>query len=442
MNHSTYPKVKRIMDLIAPSPSNPVPDPGWLTNVFLKFGEITEEVSVDDVKESKEGRMGKGNIIPFKLIYKTTNARDTNKDTNILQFPQTLIAKYAISSGKSESDFDKGAPMIIDKKVFHFLTVAREGWVFKEMPGGTFSPPKVYHSFADFNEPQSMFVLMEDLRPSAIRLDQYHGAQGGSHLDTVSLARPCMSSKQAWKAAFKEVAITHAKHWNLRNLPKEAEEKLKFSSWSKGKNRKQWETSLMACRHAWNAIDKSEISDRVKNFLTTVYENATFERAIERLNNRPKTLVHGDFHAKNLFWHIDEKSVIMTDFSEVGVGNPLSDLGQYIISDVESEVRRQHEHEVLTAYWNKLTSSGVDPEEYTFSQCWESYKNDSLDRFVWFYPILHYFDYNPKFFHDNIDTFLEDHDIDADEFVLVNGVEMVEETNANENYSKDFKIAG
>ena len=180
MNHSTYPKVKRIMDLIAPSPSNPVPDAGWLTNVFLKFGEITEEVSVDDVKESKEGRMGKGNIIPFKLIYKTTNASDTNKETNILQFPQTLIAKYAISSGKSESDFDKGAPMIIDKKVFHFLTVAREGWVFKEMPGGTFSPPKVYHSFTDFNEPQSMFVLMEDLRPSAIRLDQYHGAQGGS----------------------------------------------------------------------------------------------------------------------------------------------------------------------------------------------------------------------------------------------------------------------
>ena len=98
----------------------------------------------------------------------------------------------------------------------------------------------------------------------------------------------------------------------------------------------------------------------MNNFLTTVYNKATFERAVERMNNRPKTLVHGDFHAKNLFWHIDKKSVIMSDFSEVGVGNPISDLGQYIISDVEPEVRRANEHEVLTAYWSKLIASGVE----------------------------------------------------------------------------------
>ena len=68
-------------------------------------------------------------------------------------------------------------------------------------------------------------------------------------------------------------------------------------------------------------------------------------------------------------------------------------------------------------------------------------KNDCQKQFL-FYPILHYFDYNPKFFHDNINAFLEDHNIDANTFVLVNGVEMVEETNVNENYSNDFKIAG
>ena len=430
------------MDALAPSPSNPVPDPKWLTSVLLKVGDITEDVIVDEVKESEEGRMGKGNIIPLKIKYKLRDNTRTTKDVNFLKFPQSLIAKYAISSGASDSDFDKGAPMVIDNKMFQFLTVAREGWVFKEMPKETFSSPKVYHSVAEFKDTESMLVLMEDLRPSAIRLDQYHGAQGGSHLDSASLARPCMSSKQAWKVAFKEVAITHAKYWNLRNLPKEADEKLKFAAWRRGDNKKEWETSLLACRHAWNAIDKSEISDRVNNFLTTVYNKATFERAVERMNNRPKTFVHGDFHAKNLFWHIDKKSVIMSDFSEVGIGNPISDLGQYIISDVEPEVRRANEHEVLTAYWNKLIASGVDASEYTFSECWESYKQDALDRFVWFYPILHYFNYNPKFFHDNIDTFLEDHKVDPNEFVLVNGVEIVEETNQNENVSEDFKIAG
>ena len=347
-----------------------------------------------------------------------------------------------MSSGVSDSDFDKGAPMVIDGKEFEFLTVAREGWVFKEMPAGTFSPPKVYHSIAEFNERQGMFVLMEDLRSSAIRLDQFHGAQGGSHLDKTSSSQSGLSSKEAWKAAFEEVAITHGKYWNLKNLSKEALEKLKFTAWCNGDNKTQWETSLLACRHAWNAIDKSQISDRVKNFLTTCYENASFDKAVERINNRPKTLVHGDFHAKNLFWNAKNKSVIMTDFSEVGVGNPVSDLGQYIISDVEPEVRQKNEREILTAYWNKLISAGVDASEYPFSKFWDSYIHDSLERFVWFYPILHYFNYNPQFFHDNIDTFLKDHEIDADDFVLVNGIEMVEKTNSSNNSSGDFKIAG
>ena len=431
------------MNISGPSPSNPVPEPKWLTDVLLKFGEIPETVLIDEVRESDEGRLGKGNIIPLMIKYKNKDRVDTNLADNFSKFPKTLIVKYAVSSGSSDSSFDKGAPMVIDNKVFQFLTVAREGWVFKEMPIGTFSPPKTYHSLAEFKDSQGMFVLMEDLRTSSTRLDQFHGAQGGSHLgNEASKIRPSLSSKEAWKLAFEEVALTHAKYWNLRNLPDEAEEKLKFTAWRNGEKRNEWEASLLACRHAWNAIDKSKISERVKTFLASCYENATFDRAVDRMNRRPKTLVHGDFHAKNLFWNDATKSVIMTDFSEVGIGNPISDLGQYIISDVESEVRRLHEHEVLKAYWTKLTSFGVDPKEYPFSQCWESYKQDSLDRFVWFYPILHYFDYNPQFFHDNIDTFLEDHNIVAKDFVLVNGVEIVEETNLQENSSKDFKIAG
>jgi aminoglycoside phosphotransferase (APT) family kinase protein len=43
------------------------------------------------------------------------------------------------------------------------------------------------------------------------------------------------------------------------------------------------------------------------------------------MKERPLTLTHGDFHAKNLFL-TKEKEIIFSDFSEVGLGDPISDL--------------------------------------------------------------------------------------------------------------------
>jgi aminoglycoside phosphotransferase (APT) family kinase protein len=54
-------------------------------------------------------------------------------------------------------------------------------------------------------------------------------------------------------------------------------------------------------------------------------ENASFEKALRQMKSRPLTLTHGDFHAKNLFL-TKEKDIIFTDFCEVGLGDPISDL--------------------------------------------------------------------------------------------------------------------
>ena len=230
------------------------------------------------------------------------------------------------------------------------------------------------------------------------------------------------------KQGVPDKAILYRHFGNFDQDPDEVKSRLKFGSWMNGDRRVEWETSLNACKIAWNKIDKSKMSERVKTFINKCLNNATFDRAVKQMNTKPKTLLHGDFHPKNLFWNDTRKSVIMTDFSEVGIGNPICDLGQYVISDVETDARRGNEEEVLRAYWNKLTSCGVDPEKYPFSECWDSYKKDGLDRFVWFFPVLLYFGFDPQFFHDQIDGFLADHEVDGDEFVLVYGVEIIEET--------------
>lgn len=147
------------------------------------------------------------------------------------------------------------------------------------------------------------------------------------------------------------------------------------------------------------------------NIIDKTLENATFEKAISEMKARPITLTHGDFHAKNLFLTKDN-DLIFTDFCEVGLGDPISDLVQYIISDVEISVRKEHEFEILKSYWTKLTSNGVSKDEFTWENCLELYKS-GIDRWLWFFPILACWGYRKKYFHDSILSFLEDHMPDA-----------------------------
>jgi len=79
--------------------------------------------------------------------------------------------------------------------------------------------------------------------------------------------------------------------------------------------------------------------------------------------------------------------------------------------------------DVLKAYWEKLTTSGVSPQDYTFEQCVAHYKA-GLDRWLWLFPLLATFNYNTKYFHDKIDSFLEDHSPDATSFPIVSVVEI------------------
>ena len=176
------------MDYHSPTPTSPIPEANWLTAILRKTESIPNDVSVEEVTESKDGRLGKGNIVPYNIRYrKLENAQDGD---NIVSgnFPQSLIVKYAVSGAATENEFDKGGLVNIENRFFKFLTIAREGWFLKEMikhDETTFSPPQIYHSIADFVDPEGMFIAMEDLRVTTTRLDQFLGAQGGTQLEDV-----------------------------------------------------------------------------------------------------------------------------------------------------------------------------------------------------------------------------------------------------------------
>ena len=134
-------------------------------------------------------------------------------------------------------------------------------------------------------------------------------------------------------------------------------------------------------RDAWSRVDQTIFTERVRNFITQALEQANFEETVKDINSRPKTLIMGDFHARNVFYDLNRDQVIMSDFAEIGIGDPMSDLVKYILSDIDTSVRRKHETEVLMHYYQVLTAHGVDKNVYSFDDLISSYKT-SLDLYI------------------------------------------------------------
>eukprot|EP00951_Prasinocladus_malaysianus_P029488 scaffold272735_cov41-Prasinocladus_malaysianus.AAC.1 len=108
---------------------------------------------------------------------------------------------------------------------------------------------------------------------------------------------------------------------------------------------------------------------------------------------------------------IQGSSICMFDWSDVGVGEPLTELGQMMISDVPPEVWRKHDMDLVREYWEGLVSQGVDPNEFTFDRCWERYTVGGVQKWIWLYGIMGLF-FPPntlKFFADQLLAFIEDH---------------------------------
>ena len=93
-------------------------------------------------------------------------------------------------------------------------------------------------------------MILEDMRENAIRLDQFHGGQGGDKMQDERANS--LKSEEAWKLAFEAIAETHAKYWNKpEDIDVNLYKNLKGVDWTKGENREGWECSINAVIRAW-----------------------------------------------------------------------------------------------------------------------------------------------------------------------------------------------
>ena len=127
------------------------------------------------------------------------------------------------------------------------------------------------------------------------------------------------------------------------------------------------------------------------------------------------TLKHGDCWPGNIMWHKDE-SVKFIDWEMTGIGSGPEGLGQYVISNMDPEMRRQIEKTLLHQYYSELLVHGVSSKDYTFEKCYHDYEIGGVERWLWFLAYMagtncHVPDEWFYFFQGQLLAFIKDHNI-------------------------------
>lgn len=89
----------------------------------------------------------------------------------------------------------------------------------------------------------------------------------------------------------------------------------------------------------------------------------------------PTTLVHGDYRLDNLLF-APGGAVSAVDWQSAAVGPALRDVAYFLGTSLHTEVRREHERELVGEYHSALVERGI--AGYDADRCWEDYRLGQL----------------------------------------------------------------
>jgi aminoglycoside phosphotransferase (APT) family kinase protein len=87
----------------------------------------------------------------------------------------------------------------------------------------------------------------------------------------------------------------------------------------------------------------------------------------------PRTICHGDFRNDNLLFGPDR--VCIVDWQGAHLGAGLHDVGYLLGTGVPTEIRRNHEVDLVRSYWERLRAFGVPIDWET---CWQEYRRHAF----------------------------------------------------------------
>ncbi|MEM7364166.1 MAG: phosphotransferase [Pseudomonadota bacterium] len=105
---------------------------------------------------------------------------------------------------------------------------------------------------------------------------------------------------------------------------------------------------------------------------------------MRNFDNRASTLIHGDFHCRNI--HTVGDRLMIFDWQNSQRGSAVTDIAYWIMTSVEVEDRPQFEPKLLTAYHEALVAAGVD--DYSEDQLNADYRNQASQMVTQIYCYL------------------------------------------------------
>lgn len=290
----------------------------WLNNVLEQSGHLAGHRVTTVISEDSDVPGQTAEIAKVQVTY----------DSDGCKLPMNFIAKYTSRNR-----------VVIDAVVNAYQQYWRETSFYRELPDTGIPKPTCYH--AEFRaESQEFILLLNDLAPAV---------------------SPSWASTSAQVAqAISHLPPMHARFWNSPLL-----------------REKQWLVQFddqdfynAAAGAAAAAIPKIQ-SLFGEEAASTMRLLATWQKKIERVTeyvgSRPFTLVHGDYHSKQMFFPSDaggEFAVIDWQFSFVAQG--AWDLARIMLVGQDIDSRRRSEDELITGYLDGLRDGGV--EGYTMTE--------------------------------------------------------------------------
>ena len=279
-------------------------------------------------------------------------------------------------------------------------------------------------------------LLLPDLRESTLNVNILCGNQCWGvppHLSNHGIPLPT-TLQHVMTAA----ARLHARHWNNPALLNDPEWSfLKARAWHHGKEGGVWQRGFDRCKLMWTKTKTTGMdgcwkdvnwSPKLVALLDQSFEHTTFAKVVAMLRN-PKevfTHIHGDFHASNMLFQPVNEEVLLLDWTETSAWHPMTDVAQFAISDLKTDVRRQHEQAMLLHYWDTLRELGVD--NYSFERCQADYGSRSLERWLLMFAFLSGLPLPVmamQYFHDQLAGFLEDYPQPAEGVLLAASLNLV-----------------
>jgi aminoglycoside phosphotransferase (APT) family kinase protein len=282
----------------------------------------------------------------------------------------------------------------------------------------------VYYAYGDFTTGDKVVIMehLGDAVDSAAFFGPGSPHNWGKDLAALTSRAPGVTDAQVARMTFAAIARIHARHWNDPALLGEGNEWLRGQEWLQGRNHESWEAAQGLARSAWAGSDPGKIrwDAKLRACLQRAVDGISWEAQRRRLRpDGPWTLVHGDFWPANVMYLFKERSIRLLDWEMCGLGSGPQDLGQYIISNMEPEARREHDRSLVEAYHRELLGCGVD---VSWEYVWKEYRVGGMERWMWF---LAYFlgqagfEKWAQFFHDQMASFLEDHGLTPDDFTQI-----------------------